>query len=56
MPKPVTENKYLVDKPKRDAMIRRNVIESSVFEGIYHVTEADLRRPLPKPAPLRKTG
>ncbi len=58
MSKPITENKYLADKTKRTAMIRRNVIESSVFEGIYGVTEAVLQKPLPArvPAPLRKTG
>ena len=42
-------NKYLADKVRRDAMIHRNVIQSSIFEGIYHVTEADLEKPLEVP-------
>ena len=58
MAKLITENKYLADKAKRSAMIRRNVIQSSVFEGIYHVTDADLIKPLPdlSKAPRRKNG
>ncbi len=49
MGKAITENRFLADKSKRSAMIRRNVIESSIFEGIYGITEADLQKPLPKP-------
>jgi hypothetical protein len=48
MPKVKDVNKYLMDKEKRDAMIRRNTIESSIFEGIYNVTEEDLRKPIPE--------
>jgi hypothetical protein len=50
MAESIKNNKYLSDKAKRDAMILRNVIESSVFEGIYDITEADLQKHLPKPA------
>jgi len=37
MPKVRDVNKYLMDKEKRDAMINRSVIESSIFEDIYNV-------------------
>jgi hypothetical protein len=58
MAKVTNANEYLADKDARSGMIRRNVLHSSVFEGIYHVTALDLAKPVPTPAkePRRKSG
>lgn len=56
MAKVKAENKFLSDDEKRVDVIRRNAIQSSVFDGIYHVTKLDfLRIPLePVQSPPRK--
>jgi hypothetical protein len=58
MAKLTSKNKYLADKEVRIAMIRRNVVESSTFEGIYHVSIDDLAQPRSArvKAPQRRIG
>jgi hypothetical protein len=43
MPKVTEVNKFFKDREKRDALIMRNVIQSSAFEGIY-VTEEQIKQ------------
>jgi hypothetical protein len=58
MAKPIESNPYVADSEKRAAMIRRQVLESSIFEGAVNLTEKDLIL-LPKALaskPRRKTA
>ena len=58
MSRPITDNPYLADPVKLERVIRRSVLESTICEGVYHVTEEDLILPPPAPVvePARKTA
>ncbi len=58
MAKSIETNPHGADPVKRAEMIRRQVIESSWFEGAVHLTKEDLELPLKEPVskPRRKTA
>ena len=52
---PIENNPYVANPEKRAAMVRRQVLESSIFEGAIHLTGKDLpllpKAPASKPCP-----
>lgn len=58
MARSIENNPYLADPEKRAELIRRQALESSIFEGATHLTEKDLLA-VPKARaakPRRKTA